>query len=499
VRARVLPRLLALVLVAAALVVGGFPGARPTVAAPLTEVRRVSIPAPSLAPSGRAPARLTPDGRIVAAGATTTAPAVVCAPIWFTALGVTWEQQSGTPPTVHVATGTAEDALGRGHALDAEGGPDPGTPEYRRGSSASELLWTGERRCARVAVELPAGTSISDVGVSFINSSGTEAGPGRPPQTVSVPAGPAGDVANAMTRTPPFITRQQWGADPRLMKCTPDVAPEIRMGFVHHTAGTNDYSRAQSDDVVRAIYAYHTKGRGWCDIGYNFLVDRFGRAYEGRSGGMTTPVIGAAQEGFNTDAFSVALMGTFSTHHPSRAMMRTLRRVLAWRLDVAHVPPGGRAVMVSGGGSNTRYPKGKRVKLPVISPHRATGYTECPGNAVVRRLSSLRDAVARAGLPKIYRPSVSPAHVVADSAAAPSIRASASSRLRWDVSVRAADGSRVAGFRRRSGQRLRLTWSDDGSHPLPTAPGRYDVVIEAHRRGGAKARAAHVAFRVESP
>jgi hypothetical protein len=161
------------------------------------------------------------------------------------------------------------------------------------------------------------------------------------------------------------------------------------------------------------------------------------------------------------------------------------------------VPPHGHAVMVSGGGSNTRYRRGTKVKLPVISPHRATGYTECPGNAVVRRLPRLRDAVAAAGLPKIYRSTVSPSRVRVGGPRVPSIRASGSRRLRWDVSVHAADGSQVGRFRHRSGTRLSLTWSDGGTHLLPTTPGRYDVVVQAHGRGGAKARTAHVAFRVD--
>jgi uncharacterized protein with LGFP repeats len=270
------------------------------------------------------------------------------------------------------------------------------------------------------------------------------------------------------------------------------------MGFVHHTVTANRYPRGKSDDIVRAIYAYHTRGQGWCDIAYNFLVDRFGRAFEGRSGGMTNPVVGAAQQGFNTGAFSVALMGTYGRHRPKRPMIRGLRRVIAWRLDVAHVPPHGRAVMVSGGGPNTRYRKGKRVELPVISAHRYTGYTECPGKRVARRLPRLRDAVTAAGTPKIYRPSVSPDRRRVGGTREPFIHATASHELVWSVAVRDRWGSQVATFPAQIGETLRLIWSNEVSHPLPSTPGRYEIVIRAATAGGRRARSAIVPFSVSA-
>jgi hypothetical protein len=37
--------------------------------------------------------------------------------------------------------------------------------------------------------------------------------------------------------------------------------------------------------MLRAIFAFHRDVRGWNDIGYNFVIDAFGRIFEARAGG----------------------------------------------------------------------------------------------------------------------------------------------------------------------------------------------------------------------
>ena len=90
---------------------------------------------------------------------------------------------------------------------------------------------------------------------------------------------------------------------------------------------------------MRGIEVYHVQGNGWNDIGYNFLVDRFGTIYEGRGGGIDRNVIGAHAQGFNTGTVGVALIGNFTAATPTQAQQAALVRLLAWRLDVAHVDP----------------------------------------------------------------------------------------------------------------------------------------------------------------
>ena len=143
------------------------------------------------------------------------------------------------------------------------------------------------------------------------------------------------------------------------------IAPAVRLAVVHHTAGTNSYTPAQAAAIVRGIEVYHVQGNGWNDIGYNFLVDRFGTVYEGRAGGIDRNVIGAHSEGFNSGTVGVALIGNFTNATPPQAMQDALVKLLAWRLDVAHVDPLSTVVYTSGG--NYKFKAGRLVTLRAIS------------------------------------------------------------------------------------------------------------------------------------
>ena len=100
-------------------------------------------------------------------------------------------------------------------------------------------------------------------------------------------------AAAAATAKPPIYTRAQWGADETLHQGKTPLYGQVQLGFVHHTADSgnssdNTYTAGEVPAMIRGMYAYHL-GLGWDDIGYNFLIDRFGRTWEGRYGGWTRP------------------------------------------------------------------------------------------------------------------------------------------------------------------------------------------------------------------
>jgi hypothetical protein len=206
--------------------------------------------------------------------------------------------------------------------------------------------------------------------------------------------------ASADPAWPNVIFRAGWGADESWRNhnpgcATPAYASRVRNAFLHHTVNANNYSAADVPAILRGIYQFHVFTNGWCDIGYNFLVDRFGRVWEGRAGGVDRAVIGAHTGGFNTGSTGVSMLGTFSSVPVPAATYDAVRRVLAWKLGI-HGVDANRVIEVTAGDSpGSRYPAGSKVALWTVSGHRDVWQTECPGAFGEALLGRLRVDVQR--------------------------------------------------------------------------------------------------------
>ena len=178
----------------------------------------------------------------------------------------------------------------------------------------------------------------------------------------------------------------------------PFLANNIRSVVVHHTVTTNSYSASQVDDMLRGIYRTHAVINGWCDIAYNFLVDRFGTIWQGRSGGTDLPVIGGHTKGFNTWTSGVAVLGNHHTAGaPTNASVAAVQAVAAWKLSLHGVDPLGYNWLQNRSSSPPhRFAQGSWVHMPAVVGHRDLGITACPGNLLYPSIPGMRQALAPA-------------------------------------------------------------------------------------------------------
>lgn len=257
-------------------------------------------------------------------------------------------------------------------AEDAAAGP-------RRGAHVTGPLWTGRaHRYQLRAARLPRDLRAHLVTV---------------PRTAAHADAAAAPPAAAATARPRIVRRAAWDPTGSCQPRRPPAYGRIDFSVVHHTDSLTRYSRAAAPRIVLGICRFHRNANGWWDIGYNLLVDRFGRVYEGRAGGVDAPVIGAHAGGWNGVSTGIAVIGSFAARAPSRAAQDALVDTLAWKLAGAGVPARGTVAQRSPGGAENRWARGVLVRHERIIGHRDAGRTVCPGARLHAMLPRLRARV----------------------------------------------------------------------------------------------------------
>ncbi|OMG34242.1 N-acetylmuramoyl-L-alanine amidase, partial [Actinomyces naeslundii] len=279
-----------------------------------------------------------------------------------------------------------EEVLDSGDVSTTEAAPTPVVEEaaaWQPGTGRAETSGSIGGSAVPSAPELTTPLTTSAV------STTTGLSPSTVP--VSVPAAvPAGTTANGLPV--PVTTRAEWGANASYMSWDPDYESAGHV-VVHHTAGTNNYSAGQSASIVRGIYYYHAVTLDWGDIGYNFLIDKYGTVFEGRSGSVAAPAgemsVGAHARGVNTGTMGLSMMGDYSSVSPSDAQLSSVGRMAGWFLKRAGIADAnGRAGLHVW--TTERYQAGSTISMPRILGHRDVGYTTCPGNAGYSKLGTIR-------------------------------------------------------------------------------------------------------------
>ena len=291
-----------------------------------------------------------------------------------TTVGITWEPGDAPEGLAWVRSSTDGDEWSAWVPLsvDEVHAPDPGTAEAQGARPGSSPVFIGDDRYVQFRVEAEhAPTMQAELLDARPESSGLI-------ERIPLPSLPGADAAVAR---PTIVPRTAWGAD----SCTrrdSSSASNASVLFVHHTATPHTYtSAAQARERIFNICSYHVNTLGWSDIGYNFVIDKFGNIYEARKGGIERAIIGAHTGGYNTGSIGVAFLGTHISEPPSAAARAAFVQLAAWKMEHHGIEPLARNTL-----------NGKTFNA--LSGHRDASATTCPGNACYELLGTFRTQIA---------------------------------------------------------------------------------------------------------
>ena len=321
-----------------------------------------------------------------------------------TAVALAWQGED--PESAAVRVGDDGESWGPWTGIhDPEDhGPDPSSSEAdMETGDISEAVYVGDARWLQFRIT----GSPRDLEVAYVDTTGRSRSLAQRFEALvdRLQFGRL-DVAVAAPDQPDVVPRSEWGGDQcRAANGGAEVEYHdgVRLMFVHHTlhsADSNGYEAEEVADLLYAICSFHVGVRGWSDIGYNALVDKFGRVWEGRAGGLAQSVIGAHTSGFNSYSTGVAFIGDYRQVVPSEASEQALIDFAAWRLDIEHVDPRSSMTLESLGSS--RWEKGVSVTMPALAGHRDASLTVCPGDGIQYRLGGWAEQIALTGGAKIY-------------------------------------------------------------------------------------------------
>lgn len=293
-------------------------------------------------------------------------------------------------------------------------GPDPDSEEAAQARPGTDGTVVGDVDQVQVKVEMTEGELPADLTLAVVDpgvaTATEEAAPAIDTSDMEAPPSGAGTAApveepaeepvadtgtdpvadeaialqaTTVTPKPMIYSRAQWGADESKRDGSPSYF-EVQGGFVHHTVNANDYKRKDVPAIIRSIYAYHTQSRGWSDIGYNFLVDRFGRIWEGRYGGVDRAVVGAHTLDYNSYSFAMSAIGNFELVQPPAKMIQAYAALMAWKLSLHGVSAGSTIQRIG--------PK----DFQAINGHRDATSTACPGKYLYAQIPEIRRLAALA-------------------------------------------------------------------------------------------------------
>ncbi len=382
----------------------------------------------------------------------------------FALVGVTWQGELAPNTSIQVKVHDKSGWSGwQQLSYSPEHAPDDSAAEAKNTRSGTDPLITAESdgievRVISTAVILPKNLKVSLIDSATSNEDVNTFLAAKNSVGTKQNLGSVITKSGAVVSRPNIVTRAQWGADESWRDPSPRISSKIIAGFIHHTATTNSYNPEDGPAQMRSLYAYFTKSLKYADMGYNFLVDRYGVVYEGRAGctpsagpdcdGPAKAVIGAHTAGMNDNTFAISAIGNFqigsindSTAH---LMTKAISGLMAWKIAPYNLDPAALVKIPSTDTSGlSKYRNGTVATVQVISGHRDVGRTVCPGKYLYTFIPEIRNQIAGLLGGKIENVSVSPLQQLANDPSPISLMASVPVSGTWTVTVMDAESGEV--------------------------------------------------------
>lgn len=297
----------------------------------------------------------------------------VVAPFPFSSVGASWSAATGDWPTLLIELSENGNDYSNIFSIgaSAESGPDGASDRV-----FSSLVCASQGSSIRYRAIDDEGNpvEIPELIFTFIDS---RTGPVLNDFPVSISAKAAWDGS----APPAFLTRADWGADESYRfeedgEWWTRQYQLVEHAIIHHSETPNSQDPFEA---IRSIYYYHAVTRGWHDIGYNYLVDKYGNIYEGRAGGRN--VVGGHAYEYAHGSTGICFIGEFFDDEVTEEALAAMVAILAW--TCRDLDPLGRGDFHS------------QSDLPTICAHRDVNIATCPGDKAYAELPILRDLVAQ--------------------------------------------------------------------------------------------------------
>lgn len=138
------------------------------------------------------------------------------------------------------------------------------------------------------------------------------------------------------------VPKEQWLGKPSV----PGIAEHQPRRIVLHHSYIPSAAGFSGEASIRGIHTYHTKNKGWSDIGYHFLISPDGSLiFEGRPENQIgahcggTPPAGVIRNFGNTGSLGICLIGNYDEERPEVHALYTISILIHSLLEKYNIPP----------------------------------------------------------------------------------------------------------------------------------------------------------------